>query len=187
MAAGRPRHSVLAHIMRSGLFILKIALVSTAENIHMASTNKIAVLGGGSVGSTLAKALADADEDVVIAARDPARTAENLAWRNVSGLRVEPVADALGSASVIILATPSVRDDAGIRALAASLGDVSGKVVIDATNPLGSFGESLNVRWGGDGTSGGEVLASALPGARVYKRPQTRSASSTCGPPWGRT
>ena len=104
------------------------------------------------------------------------------------GLRVEPVvADALGSASVIILATPSVRDDAGIRALAASLGDVSGKVVIDATNPLGSFGESLNVRWGGDGTSGGEVLASALPGARVYKRPQTRSASSTCGPPWGRT
>jgi predicted dinucleotide-binding enzyme len=72
---------------------------------------------------------------------------------------------------VIILATPSVRDDAGIRALAASLGDVSGKVVIDATNPLGSFGESLNVRWGGDGTSGGEVLASALPGARVYKRP----------------
>jgi predicted dinucleotide-binding enzyme len=101
-------------------------------------------------------------------------------------LRVEPVADALGSASVIILATPSVRDDAGIRALAASLGDVSGKVVIDATNPLGSFGESLN-GWGGDGTSGGEVLASALPGARVYKRPQTRSASSTCGPPWGRT
>jgi siroheme synthase (precorrin-2 oxidase/ferrochelatase) len=72
--------------MRSGLFILKIALVSTAENIHMASTNKTAVLGGGSVGSTLAKALADADEDVVIAARDPARTAENLAWRNVSGI-----------------------------------------------------------------------------------------------------
>ena len=100
---------------------------------------------------------------------------------------MEPVADAMGSASVIILATPSVRDDAGIRALAASLGDVSGKVVIDATNPLGSFGESLNVRWVGDGTSGGEVLASALPGARVYKRPQTRSASSTCGPPWGRT
>ena len=52
--------------MRIGLFILKIALISTADNIHMASTNKIAVLGGGSIGSTLAKALADANEDVTI-------------------------------------------------------------------------------------------------------------------------
>ena len=39
-------------------------------------------------------------------------------------MRVEPVADALGSRSLIILATPGIHDDAGIRALATSLGDV---------------------------------------------------------------
>jgi hypothetical protein len=61
-----------------------------------------------------------------------------------------------------------VADDAGIRALAASLGEgVNGKVLIDATNPLISYPE-LEVRWG-QALSGGEVLAAALPGASVYK------------------
>jgi predicted dinucleotide-binding enzyme len=127
---------------------------------------KIAIVGGGSVGSTLAQALSDRQHDVVIAARDPAKTQAKLASSNIQVLAVP---DALGPADVVILATPGAADDAGIQALAASLVDhVAGKIVIDATNPLDSFAEGLNVRWGKP-TSGGEVLAAALPSAKVYK------------------
>ena len=143
-----------------------LALVSTSDNIM--PNIKIAVLGGGSVGTTLAKALVDNHQDVVIAARDPTKTSEKLVESNLTELKVELMADALKSATVIILATPGSVDDAAIQNFAASLGDVSGKIIIDATNPLGPFQEGLNVRWGKE-TSGGEVLAAALPSAKVYK------------------
>ena len=129
---------------------------------------KIAIVGGGSVGTTLAKALFDNGKDVVIAARDPAKTESSLKASHLSELAVQTMTDALKAADVIVLATPGSVDDAGIQAFAQSLGDVSGKVIIDATNPLGPFQEGLNVRWGKT-TSAGEVLAEALPTAKVYK------------------
>jgi 8-hydroxy-5-deazaflavin:NADPH oxidoreductase len=141
-----------------------IALISLSDSM----STKIAVLGGGSVGTTLAKALADSRRDVVIAARDPAKTLEKLGQTNLAELKVEPMADALKSATVIILATPGLADDGALQAFAESLGDVAGKIIIDATNPLGPFQEGLNIRWD-KGTSGGEVLAAALPSAKVYK------------------
>jgi len=144
-----------------------LALVSTTSD-NIMSNYKIAVLGGGSVGTTLAKALADNHQDVVIAARDPTKTSEKLVQSNLTELKVELMADALKSATVIILATPGSDDDQAIQTFAASLGDVSGKIIIDATNPLGPFQDGLNVRWG-KATSGGEVLAAALPSAKVYK------------------
>ncbi len=141
------------------------ASLSSTINIIM---TKIAVVGGGSVGITLAKALSDNGKQVVIAARDPEKTLIKLKESNLTELTVETMGKALQSADVVILATPSIADDEGIQALAQSLGDMSGKVIIDATNPLGPFQEGLNVRWD-KGTSGGEILAQALPTAKVYK------------------
>jgi len=78
-----------------------------------------------------------------------------------------PVHDAVAWADVVILATPGVYEAEGIKALGASLGPgVKGKVLIDGTNPLGTF-PGLEVHW--DGTSGGEILAAALPDTFVYK------------------
>jgi predicted dinucleotide-binding enzyme len=91
-----------------------------------------------------------------------------LAESKLEELTVEPSAEALKTSDVIILATPAVADDAGIQEFAKSLGDMSGKIIIDATNPLGPFPEGLNIRWDKT-TSGGEVLAAALPTAKVYK------------------
>jgi predicted dinucleotide-binding enzyme len=129
---------------------------------------KIAVLGGGSVGSTLAKALSDSQQQVVIAARNPTKTKAKLLEAKLDELIVEASADALKTADVVILATPGAAQDADIQALAKSLGDTTNKIIIDATNPLGPFPEGLNVRWDKT-TSGGEVLAAALPTAKVYK------------------
>jgi len=130
--------------------------------------SKIAVLGGGSVGTTLAKALSDSGKNVVIAARDPDKAKQQLAEAKLSELTVEAMAEGLSTSDVIILATPGKHDDQGIRDFAASLGDMSGKIILDATNPLGPFAEGLNVRWG-QLKSGGEILAEALPTAKVYK------------------
>ncbi|KAL7559454.1 hypothetical protein ACA910_017470 [Epithemia clementina (nom. ined.)] len=135
-------------------------------------TTKIAVLGGGAVGSTLAKKLLDNGRSVVIAARDPTKTQAKLQEAGLGDLTVQESAEALASSQVIILATPGPSDEKGIQELAASLGDVSNKIVIDATNPLSSFADGLQVRWG-HALSGGEVLAAALSssstGAKVYK------------------
>ncbi|CAJ1950710.1 unnamed protein product [Cylindrotheca closterium] len=138
------------------------------SNNNYCIMTKIAVLGGGSVGTTLAKALSDSNKDVVIAARDPVKTKAKLAEAKMDELTVEASADALKSSGVVILATPSMAEDEKIQEFAKSLGDMSGKIIIDATNPLDSFPEGLNVRWGKT-TSGGEVLAKALPAAKVYK------------------
>ena len=78
------------------------------------------------------------------------------------------VADACAWCQVAILAIPGSPEDAAIAAAAKSLGPgIKGKVLIDATNPLGPYPE-LEVRWV-QGTSCGEVLAAALPDAHVYK------------------
>lgn len=129
---------------------------------------KIAVLGGGSVGTTLATALLESQKSVVIAARDPAKTQAKLKESRLEHVGVESAAEALSTADAVILATPGLADDEAIQAFAATLGDMSGKIIIDATNPLTSFADGLNVRWGKP-TSGGEVLAAALPNAKVYK------------------
>lgn len=146
--------------------IFSTLALSTNEN--SCNMSRIAVLGGGSVGTALAKALSDKQKNVVIAARGPAKIKAKLVEAKIEGLEVDSAAEALKSADVVILATPGIADDAGIEEFAKSLGDMTGKIIIDATNPLGPFQEGLNVRWT-ETTSGGEVLAAALPSAKVYK------------------
>lgn len=135
------------------------------------SSQTIAVVGGGgNVGSALANALAKSGQvgRVVVAARHPEKTQADLAAKNLSHLTVEPVAAAIAAADILILALPSVQSDEGIREMAKSLGDVSGKIVIDSMNPLSEFQDNLQVRWS-QGTSGGELLQECLPDAKVYK------------------
>jgi 8-hydroxy-5-deazaflavin:NADPH oxidoreductase len=165
----------------SVVILLFVALHSTSSIAirPLLASKTIAVLGGGSVGSTLAAALAASGEAkrVVIAARDPDKTRAALAEKGLSSsIQVEHVDTALVSADVIILATPSASSDEAIEAIAKSLGDtnVAGKCIMDATNPLTTFQNGLEVRWS-QGTSGGEVLQSYLPSAFVYK------AFNTCG------
>ena len=129
----------------------------------------VAILGGGNVGTTLANAILASGKakSVIIAARDPAKTQAKLDEEGLS-LKAEIVSSALEAADVIIMATPSVQSDESIQEMAKSLGDVSGKCIIDAVNPVSDFQDGLQVRWA-QGTSGGEVLQNALPNAHVFK------------------
>ena len=141
------------------------------------SSRKVAIVGGGSVGSALANAIVQSKTDdkaasAVIAARDVAKTKAALAEKKLEHLIVEEKDEAIANADILILAVPGAHTDEGIHEIAKSLGNnLDGKLIIDATNPLSSFPDGLQVRWGnvGGGTSGGEVLQQALPNSKIYK------------------
>jgi 8-hydroxy-5-deazaflavin:NADPH oxidoreductase len=126
--------------------LLNFSLITMASSL---STKTIAIVGGGNVGSAIANTLVKSGQvgNVVIAARDPEKTKAKLAEANLADLKVEPVASAIAVAEILILAVPSVHSDEGIEEVAKSLGDVSGKVIIDSTNPLSEFQDGLQVRW----------------------------------------
>jgi predicted dinucleotide-binding enzyme len=90
---------------------------------------KIAVLGSGTVGEVLADGFRKHGHDVVRGSRDPSKLA---AWAQQSGGRTATFADASADADVVVLA---VKGSAAGEALRLA-GDLTGKVIIDATNPI---------------------------------------------------
>lgn len=121
---------------------------------------KITVIGTGNMGSAFAKQLDAAGHTVRITGRDLAK-ANNVAeaFANVSAYSA---AQALGDSEVVIVATAFPDAAAALQ----SLGDLTGKVVIDITNPLSADYMSLTI---GHITSAAEEIARAVPGAQVVK------------------
>ncbi len=122
---------------------------------------QIAILGAGNVGAALARSWTRAGHDIVLGLRDVARHAALIDEIGARGLSMDEAALA---ADVIVLALPWA---AAADALA-SLGKLSGKTVIDAMNPIArtTTGPGLAL---GHTTSGGEMVARWLPGARAIK------------------
>ena len=94
---------------------------------------KIGVIGSGDVGQVLASGFLKHGHEVVIGTRDPTKLA---AWAKANPRgRVATFADAATFGGVVVLA---VGGSVAEQALAAAGADaIDGKVVIDATNPIG--------------------------------------------------
>ena len=124
---------------------------------------RIGVIGSGHVGGTLGARWAKNGHSVVFSSRDP-RSAEmkRLIEGAGSNTRAATVPDAVNSSDILLLATPwgAVRD-----ALAAA-GDLPGKILIDATNPVLPRLAGLEFA---NSTSGAEQIAEWVPGAKVVK------------------
>jgi NADPH-dependent F420 reductase len=130
---------------------------------------KIGILGTGDVGRTLAGGFAARGHEVVIGTRDPtAPKVRELLAKVGHGVRAGTFADAAHAAEVVVLAigwgnVESVLGLAGHEAL-------TGKVVIDASNPLAFEAEGQPpVLTVGHTDSAGEQVQRWLPGARVVK------------------
>lgn len=129
---------------------------------------RVGVLGSGEVGRRFAAAFRSRGHDVMIGSRDPAKP-ELREWLSGDGAGVK--AGTLGQAAMhgelLVLA---VLGDAAEEAIAdAGVASFSGKVVIDAMNPLdfsGGFPPKLSIS--GD-DSLGERVQRALPDAKVVK------------------
>ncbi len=119
---------------------------------------KIAVIGSGNMGSSFVKQLRKAGHTVTVTSRNKA-SAQTLAKDH--GATVVD-ASKLSDAEIIILATGA--PDA-IPALKAA-GNLSGKVVVDITNPLTADYMGLTI---GHSTSSAEEIAKAIPGIHLVK------------------
>jgi 8-hydroxy-5-deazaflavin:NADPH oxidoreductase len=120
---------------------------------------QLGIIGAGNVGNALAAGWIRAGHAVTFGIRDP-----NAPPAGPAGAAYAGVAEAARAAPVVVLATPwqAVPD-----ALSAA-GDLTGKVLIDCTNPLrtGANGLELDI---GHTSSGGERVAALAPGASVFK------------------
>ena len=90
---------------------------------------KIAIIGTGNVGGALAGKWAEAGHELFLGVQDPA-TFDNESLSALPNTTVHGVAAAVEAAAVVLLATPAL---ATIK-VTQSLGDTTGKTIIDAMN-----------------------------------------------------
>jgi NADPH-dependent F420 reductase len=136
---------------------------------------KIAIIGAGNVGGALSKSFSRAGHSVVVADRDP-EEAGQLASQ-VGGVGTGDVAQAASQAQIVVLAVPFAASAETVSHAIA--GQVKGKIVIDATNPLKPDMSGLATE---GGPSGAERIQQWLPGARVVKAFNTVFAALQAAP-----
>jgi 8-hydroxy-5-deazaflavin:NADPH oxidoreductase len=140
---------------------------------------RIAVIGTGVVGRTLAQAFQRTGHDVAVGTRDPGETSGRDEWRGLD-VPLQPLATVAADADVVVNATNG-------GASLAALGEVgtdhlAGKVIVDVSNPLDfsqGFPPTLSVK---DTDSLAEQIQRAFPDARVVKSLNTVNASVMVDP-----
>lgn len=147
-------------MIKAGIVILFAGLIGPAA----AFADTIAVIGTGDVARALGPEFAALGHTIVYGSRDPSRDeVVALVERTGRGASATTPAESVVGADIVVLAVPGT----AVEAVTKSLGDLSGKIIIDPTN---AFDRS------DDGTlvlvyesSAAEVIQNAAPGAFVVK------------------
>jgi len=128
----------------------------------MTTSKKIAIIGTGNVGAAIGARLAQSGNAVVFGTRRPGEVGDLLGKAGPNAAAKLP-AEAAAEAEVILLAVPAA---AAVEA-ARSLGDLTGKVLVDCNNPLRwDKGPVWNPPAEGSLSA---AIAAAAPSARVVK------------------
>lgn len=136
----------------------------------------ISVIGTGGVGGTLGCRWARRGHAVFFGVRDPADPkVRELVTRSGPSARAGSIAEAAAFGAVIVLATPWDAAESVLRAV----GDLSGKILLDCTNPLKADLSGLAV---GLATSGAEQVATWAPRAHVVKVFNTTGVENMADP-----
>ncbi len=119
---------------------------------------KVAVLGAGKIGGTLAKKWGAAGHQVAIGVRDPAKAEVQSLLKEIgSNARATSIAESVGDADAVLFAVPGAAVPETAEAVGKAL---AGKVVIDATNNRGGAGGGFN---------NVDKISAAAPDAHVYR------------------
>jgi len=139
---------------------------------------KIAIIGAGSVGGALGTNWAQKGHDVFFGVRDPkAEKIQGLLRAIGSKVRAGTAAEAAGFADIIVMSTPWPATEAAIR----SMGDIKGKVILDATNPLTRRPDGIALEIG-HSISGGEKVQGWAASASVFKTLNTTGFGNMANP-----
>ncbi|MGA2878576.1 MAG: NADPH-dependent F420 reductase [Bryobacteraceae bacterium] len=137
---------------------------------------KIGIIGSGNVGGALGSRWAKLGHEVIFGTRNPqGLDVQQLSARASGKTSAATLADAARDGEVLLLATPWP----ATQQIVSGLGDVHGKILIDATNPLLP---DLSGLTHGTTTSGGEQVASWAHGAKVVKAFNTVGANIMADP-----
>jgi predicted dinucleotide-binding enzyme len=140
---------------------------------------RLAIIGAGNVGGTLGTAWAQkAGHEIFFGVRNPTSDQTQAAVRRLGGRgRAGTPEQAAAFAQFIVLTTPWNAAEAAIR----SMGDLNGKIILDATNPLvmGPDGLGLEI---GHSISAGEKVHGWAKGASVFKTLNTTGFGNMADP-----
>lgn len=135
---------------------------------------KIAVIGVGNVGGTLGARWLQVGHEVVFGARDPhSEKAQHTLKATGGEARLTSVEEAVAVADVVVLATPWTGTQDAIK----SAGDLTGRIVIDCTNPIANGQLAV-----GHTSSGAEQVAAWTRSARVVKAFNTTGSGNMANP-----
>jgi len=122
-------HQSLLLLLVIGLALLQLNSSRIAE--AQPGTETIAIIGTGNVGSTLGKIWAEAGHTIIYGSRTPnASRVRSLVAETGYGATATSQAAAAAQAEIVLIPIPPT----AIPEVIASLGDLSGKIVIDPTN-----------------------------------------------------
>jgi len=153
------------------LAALFLALVSPA-----ASADTIAMIGTGDVGSALGKAFAAQGHTIIYGSRDPSRrSVEELVAETGHGASATTQFAAAAQGDIVVLAVPGML----VEEITRGLGDLSGKIIIDPTNPLKRNMLRLEHAVA---TSNAQIIQEAAPDAYVVKAFNTLSWTTMADP-----
>jgi 8-hydroxy-5-deazaflavin:NADPH oxidoreductase len=140
---------------------------------------KLAIIGAGNVGGTLGTAWAQkAGHEIFFGVRNPSSDQTQTVVRRLGDrARAGTPAQAASFAQFIVLATPWKAAEAAIR----SMGDLSGKIILDATNPLATGPDGLGLEIG-HSISAGEKVQAWAKGASVFKTLNTTGFGNMANP-----
>ena len=140
-----------------------IAAVLTLVLGAPAVAETIAVIGTGDVGGALGPEFAAQGHTIVYGSRDPQRgKVKELVEKTGDLASATTPAEAAAQADIVVLAVPGLM----VEEITKSLGDLSGKIIIDPTNPLE---RRMNRLEHAVDTSNAEIIQTAAPGAYVVK------------------
>lgn len=131
----------------------------------------IGIIGSGHVGGTLGTRWAHGGHTVVFSSRTPdSEELRELVSTAGKTSRAATAKETVEACDVLLLASPWP----ATKKMLEAAGDLSGKILIDATNPVLADLSALEV---GTNTSAGEIVASWAPGAKVVKAFNTVGSS----------
>jgi predicted dinucleotide-binding enzyme len=143
---------------------LALPLLLAAGNAALA--DRIAVIGTGNVGAALGPEFAALGHTIVYGSRTPTeKDVQDLVARTGNGATATTQAEAVKGADIVVLAVPgNLAVD-----ITRSLGDLSGKIILDPTNVVDRNTPDGYANHGAPGTSNAERIQAAAPNAKVVK------------------
>lgn len=143
---------------------------------------KIGIIGAGNVGGTLGQRWVAAGHQVKYGVRNPNdEKVTALLKRCGAGASAGGMSDSASFGEVIVLTTPWE----GAKSAVESAGNLSGKILVDCTNPVPMGANLMSGLTLGHTTSAGEQVATWAKGARVVKAFNTTGAGNMANPRFG--